>query len=284
MIAFFAMVGRILLLGFERIGFKNAGEDRDPFVSTFLLFMVSCLLLSPILFFVQVSFQAFSIAFISGFIYTITFTLYVYILSQYEISLVTPFYNFNTLFLLILSIIFLGESFSLFKLFGIFLLIFGISFLDRKQNIIESYKAILKNRGCQLMSLVSLLVAVGRVFDTYFVREDINPLFYSFAINVMISVYLGIFLIISRKISQVPSALKERPKHFLLGGIYNAYSYSLLLVALLYIDISIAEPLSMLSVIVSILLSSIFFKEKIKNRFIGAFIMFLGAILLIFQI
>ncbi|MCP4764432.1 MAG: hypothetical protein GY870_21840, partial [archaeon] len=63
MIAFFAMVGRILLLGFERIGFKNAGEDRDPFVSTFLLFMVSCLLLSPILFFVQVSFQAFSIAF-----------------------------------------------------------------------------------------------------------------------------------------------------------------------------------------------------------------------------
>ena len=102
-----ALIGRILLLGCERILFKQAGEDEDPVVSTFWLFGLAAILQIPILLFFPFTLAEFSYAALAAGIYTVSFIIYVYVLSNYEISLVTPFYNFNVLFLLLLSIIFL---------------------------------------------------------------------------------------------------------------------------------------------------------------------------------
>ena len=47
--AYFAVLGRIILLGYERIAFKQAGEERDTFASAFWLFFLAGLLLTPLL-------------------------------------------------------------------------------------------------------------------------------------------------------------------------------------------------------------------------------------------
>ena len=285
-IAFFALTVRIFLLSYERIAFKQASEKRNSLVSTFLLFSLAAVFLTPLLFFVQWTPADFIYAFISSIIYTATFSLFIYVLANYEVSLVSPFYNFNVFFLLILSVIFLGETFSVYKVLGISILFYGTGYLsknDEGTGFFRSLKAVYKNRGCQLMMLMSLLMAVGRIFD----RININncdPAFYSFALYFLISLYLGIIILATRKHKLIPKTIEGRAKFFLGGAIANAYSYVFLLITITVIDLSIVEPLSMLSVIISIVLSYYIFHEKIRERLKGAIIMFLGTILLIIAI
>lgn len=133
------------------------------------------------------------------------------------------------------------------------------------------------------MMLVSLIMAVGRIMDRL-VIENTSPAIYSFAIYFYMSIYLGILVLVMKNGNSVIALLKERPKPIILGGAANAYSYVLLLFLILVIPLSIAEPLSMLSVIVSIILSHYFFHEGIRDRLVGAIIMFAGALLLVIEL
>ena len=140
------MIVRVSLLGYERIEFKRAGKDQDPLVSTFLLFAIAGFMLLPMLFLASFdTLEGLIYASISGTVYSVAFVLYVYVLSNYDASLVSPLYNFNVLFLFILSIIFLGE-FSIntfwFRLGGIILLFVGTSLLDMKHSLKDSIKAV----------------------------------------------------------------------------------------------------------------------------------------------
>lgn len=285
-IAFFALTVRILLLSYERIAFKQASESRNSLVSTFLLFSIATVFLAPLLFFVAWTPADIEYAFISSIIYTATFSLFIYVLANYEVSLVSPFYNFNVFFLLILSVIFLGETLSVFKVIGICLLFYGTGYLSKKDEgtgFFQSLKAVYRNRGCQLMMLMSLLMAVARIFD----RININNTdlaFYSFALYFLISFYLGIIIFVTGKYKLIPKTFKGRARFFLGGSAANAYSYLFLLITITVIDLSIAEPLSMLSVIISIVLSYYILKENIRERLKGAIIMFIGTIFLLIVI
>ena len=200
-VAVFALIFRILLLSYERIAFKQSSEEKSSLISTFLLFSLAAVFLTPLLFFVSWTLADFTYAIISSIIYTATFSLYIYVLANYEVSLVSPFYNFNVFFLLMLSVIFLGESFSGFKLLGTLLLFYGTGYLSKNNegtSFFQSLKVVYKNRGCQLMMLMSLLMAVARIFD----RININycdPAFYSFALYFLISFYLGLIIIATKK-------------------------------------------------------------------------------------
>ena len=284
-IAIIALICRIFMLGYERIVFKQAGENQNTFIATFWLFFLAAVFQTPLLFFEEWNLVDLLSASPSAFIYTFSFSLYVYALSNYDVSLITPFYNFNVFFLLILSIIFLEESFYWFKLGGILLLFYGTIYLNKQQNILESIKAIYTNKGCILMIICSLLMAIGRVLDATMIQST-PPTIYSFALYLFMGIYLFLYLAFRRKIRETLTAFGERKKSFLLGGITNAYSYLFLLIVINTegFEVSVAEPLSMLSVIISIILSALIFKEKIKNRLLGAIIMMCGAILLIIKI
>lgn len=282
-IAILALTGRILILGYERIVFKQAGEEKDTIISTFWLFFLAAVLQIPLLFFFPATWLDYARAAPSAFIYTVTFSIYVYSLSNYDISLITPFYNFNVFFLLILSIIFLDEEFYWFKLGGIFLLFYGTTYLNKQQNIWESIKAVYSNRGCQLMIICSLLMAIGRIIDRQMINTTPAPV-YSFSLYFFMGIYLILYLTIRRQLPETWQTLTSRKKYFIIGGLTNAYSYLLMLVAFLFIEVSVAEPISMLSVIVTIFLSALVFKEDIKHRLIGALIMVIGAGLLLIRI
>jgi transporter family protein len=63
----------------------------------------------------------------------------------------------------------------------------------------------------------------------------------------------------------------------LAGGFTNAYSYIALLNAFKYIDVSIAEPVSMVSSLVTAFFAKYIFKEKVSLRVIGTIILIAGA-------
>ena len=278
-----ALTGRILLLGYERIAFKKAGREKNSIISTFLLFFIPTFLLLPILFYYSWDFIVLLYAFPSSVIYTAAFLIYIYVLSNYEVSLIVPFYNFNVFFLLILSILFLEDTFNTLKIIGIFMLFLGTTFLNKEARLLDSLKAVYKNKGCQLMILVSMLMAVGRVIDTFLIRT-FNPGEYSIALYLLISFDIFIIILFTKKVKDIIPTFKSRYKEFLIGSGTNAFSYLFLLIAITEIEISVAEPLSMLSIILSIIFSYLFFKEKIKDRLIGGIIMSIGAVLLIIQL
>jgi len=281
LIPYLALCGRIILLGWERILVKKLGEKSDSISGTFLFFALGTIFLLPTLFFVDVVINA-SILFyvtLSSFVYSIAFWLYVKSLSDGEASLVSPLYNFNVFFLLILAVIFLGEKISLFKLLGLLFLFYGVSFLNRKRNIIESFKAILLDKSCQYMIVASLLIAVGRTIDGNAIKIT-PPILYAFYLNVGISLFLLTYIMIKRNISTTIKLFKEKTKIATFSGGLNAYSYLFLLIAFTGIEVSIAEPASMTAMILTVILAGKILKEDIKERLLGVAIMLMGLWLL----
>jgi transporter family protein len=276
--AYLALSGRILMLGYERIVVKQLGQGSDSVGAAFLFFSIATLFLFPVLFFVPIpdnwNFMGWVI--LAGAIYSNTFVLYVRSLSLGEASLVGPLYNFNVFFLLLLTSIFLGEKITWLKITGIILLFYGTSYLNRQKNPVKSLKALFSDKACQLMILCSLLMAFGRTIDGYAVRS-VSPVFYSFTLYFTISLFLLAYLLIKKRWSFTMQLLKAKPVPSSIAAFINAYSYLFLVIAFTKIDVSIAEPASMLSMIITVILAHFVFGEKIRDRIIGVIIMIAGA-------
>lgn len=282
-LAYLALLGRIILVGYERIVVKQLGQQSNSEGAAFLFFAIATLFLTPFLLLIELpsSFGFLLLVALGSFTYAIAFVLYVKSLSIGEASLVSPLYNFNVLFLLILTAILLGEPITAFKIVGILLLILGASLLNRQKNLLQSLGALFKDRACLLMIVCSILMAVGRTIDG-FVVQDIPPMLYAFCLYTGISLFLLIYLLLAKKTGEMLSLLRSRPKVAVAAGAVNAYAYVLLLFAFTKIDVSVAEPISMLGMIVTVILARLIFKEKIGRRLVAVIVMIAGAWLLLY--
>lgn len=279
-IAYCALAVRILLLGCERIIVKKLGE-RSSAGATFLFFSTATIFLLPLLFFVEMPAD---LGFMKGVtaasaIYTAAFILYVAALAQGEVSLVGPLYNFNVFFLLILSVVFLGEKFTLAKLAGLSIIVYGASYLNRQAAFFRSLRVLFFDRPCRMMMACSLFLAIGRTIDGAFSR-NVDTVVYAIAIYVVMSVMLFFYLLARGAFSETAALFREKPGLTFLAGFVNAFSYLFLLAAFRAIDVSVAEPASMLSMVVTVVLARFFFGEKIRDRLVGVTIMIAGAWLL----
>ncbi|MDD2714957.1 MAG: DMT family transporter [Candidatus Wallbacteria bacterium] len=282
--AYLALLGRILLLGWERIVVKSLGEKADSRVVAFHFFGIATLLMLPFVFFTaRPSDYYFLIRVcISSLVYSASFSLYVKSLSMADASLVSPLYNFNVFFLLILTTVFLGESLTIYKIAGMSLLVYGASFLSRQRNLLLSLGALFKNRACLMMIVSSCLIAVGRTIDGDTVKS-VSPLIYATCLYAGISLVLFLVVVISGRRSEIISLVRENPWTVLAAGAINSYSYLFLLISFTRIDVSVAEPSSMLSMVVTVFLARLIFREEIRERLIGVIIMIIGAWVLFYK-
>lgn len=272
------MTLRIILLGYERIAGNRISKNSPTFVAAWGFFFFSFLSFIP--FFYTITWEILLKSLISGTIYSISFSLYTYALGHEEASVIAPLYNLNAIFLVVLASIFLGEEFSFWRLLGAVLMIYGVSFLKKGEDIISSYKNVLKSKGALAMIVSSLLMAVGRIVDRK-ITVSLSPLGYSVGIYLVISMYIFIYGIATgSKINEYVTLIKEKIIYLVLGGICNAYSYVALLKAFNYFGVSVAEPLSMLSVFVTMLFARIFLGERIGVRLVAALLLFAGSILI----
>ncbi|MFW5781847.1 MAG: EamA family transporter [Candidatus Muiribacteriaceae bacterium] len=279
--AYLALTGRIILLGYERIVVKRLGSSKSGGGAGFMLFFTALFFFIPFLFtaewpqdpgvYLKIS--------LCAIIYSVTFSLYVLSLSIGEISLVGPLYNFNVFFLLIISYLFLGESIGIMKIAGILLLLYGASFLSRQGSLFRSLLFLFKDKACFLMIIFSCLLAVGRVADKYLVR-DIDPVVYAFVLYAQMTAFLYIFNVLCGRGKTVFKLFRENPKDCAIAGAINAFSYLFLLYALKEIEVSVAEPANMLSMVISLILAYFIFREKVGKRAMGVVIMMIGAWLL----
>jgi transporter family protein len=277
-LAYLALAGRIVLTGYEKIIFKQVAEKSGSVEAVFLIFSTGTVFLTPLVFTVQPpeSYGFLWIATLASLVYTVQTVFYLKALSRGEASLVAPVYYFGLFFLLFLTTVFLDESLDILKIFGIVLLIYGMSFLNRKQHILHSIKAVLTDKACQLMMVSSLLVAVGRTVDGFMVRT-VHPIIYAYSLCIITCLFLLLYLLFTRRLGTAIGLFKSKWKIGSVAGAVDIYSYQLLIFAITRIEVSIAEPASMLGMIVTVLLAHFILKEKIRDRLIGVVIMIAGA-------
>ncbi|MGB9749332.1 MAG: EamA family transporter [Caldisericia bacterium] len=282
MLSYIALLGRIFLIGVERIIIKGLSEKDNNIIVTFLFFFLAIFFFLPFIIFSKKpdNYSFLKVVLITSIIYTNSFILYVKSISISEVSLVTPLYNFNIFFLVILTTIFLDEKITFIKIMGLILLIYGSSFLTKRENLFLSIKTLLKDRGSQIMIISSLLIAIGRTIDGSITKMGVSPLFYAFFLYLSITIILFFIILFNRKLKDTFLLLKEKKFLSISAGLTNAYSYLFLLIAFKNIDVSIAEPSTMLGTIITLIFSRFIFKEEIKYRFIGALIMILGTYLI----
>ncbi len=274
---YLALLGRVLLLGYEKIVVKQLSEGEESVSSAFLFFFIAALSLLPLIFFVP---SPSSYGFLvqvaeSSILYAIANIFYVRSLSIGEASFVAPLYNLNLLFLLVLTTVFLGEKLTVFKIGGVVLLIYEASLLGGERGIISSLKTLVYQKASLFMILASLFTAMGRTIDGGTV-SGVDPMIYAFWINFGISIFLGTYMIITKKVYETVSLFKRKSQIATLSGFINSYSYLLLLFAFTKIDVSVAVPFSMLGTLVTVILARFIFGEEIRHRFFAALIMICG--------
>ncbi|NUV00212.1 hypothetical protein XO12_08970 [Marinitoga sp. 1154] len=272
------MIIRITLLGYERIAGKKIADNEDAILSSWAFFFFSFLSFFP--FFNYITLFSLKAAIFSGSIYSLSFFLYVYALANEDASVIAPLYNMNVIFLIITTSIFLNEKITITKISGSLLMLYGVSYLKKDINLKESYKNILKSKGAVAMLLSSGLMAIGRTIDGYFIKNT-NSLSYSISIYLIVSVYFFIITIIKYKsIKPHISIINKKFSSLISGGISNAYSYIALLNMFKYIDVSIAEPISMTSSLITAFFAKVIFKEKVAIRVFGTILLIFGAFII----
>lgn len=286
-LAYLALLGRILLLGYEKIALKQLSNEKAD-EATVLYFTIATLFLVPSLFFCTFpsNYTFLPYVVVCSLVYTIAFIWFVKALSIGEASLVSPLYDSNLFFVAILSAIFLGESLTVFKLLGFLLLIAGSSFLDKQQkNLCHALMAIYQDRACRYMIGCSILVAIGRIVDGIMIKQNnLDPLFYTFSLYFGITFWLLVNAGFKHQWQSSMVLFQEHKKTSLIVGFINAYAYCFLAYAFTQIEVSIAQSLSMLAMIVTMILAKIILQEEIGRRWIGAVIMLVGAWLVLFKL
>jgi bacterial/archaeal transporter family protein len=297
-----ALAGRVLMLGAERVVVKRLGARASGVAAAFLFFFIATVCLAPVVVLTGAlpllgRFDLRTVLIIAGngLVYSGAFVLYVSALSAGEASFVSPFYNFNVAFLLVLAVAFVGEAFTAGKAAGVALLVAGSWLLARPMvrtrvaagagaaGPVEGVAAA-NRRAALLMIGCSLLMAVGRTVDASQVRLPggagagaVGSVAYSFAIYAAVTVWLGIFVGAAGKAGEAVQIVRSRPWTALAAGAINAYSYLLLLVALGSMEVSVAEPASMLSLLVTLVLAGAVFRESIASRILPTLLMIAGA-------
>lgn len=279
-IAYVVLAARIFVLGYEKIIIKQLGTGSDHFAATFLFFAIGTIFLIPIVIVVSPVAVFPPVILITGAVYALAFILYVYALSISDASLVGPLFNFNVFFLLILSAVFLDETVTVLKVVGLFALVIGALVLNpTKGGIGLSIRSLVRDKGAVVMVLCSILMAVGRIFDGYAVRT-VHPLWYAFILYGIISSYLFLCVLLAGRLKPTFELLKSRPAFAVISGCVNGSSYLLLVILFQYMEVSVAEPLSMLSAVVTLVFAWYVFKERSLARAPGVAIMIGGAWLL----
>lgn len=279
--AYFALIGRIILLGAERLIVKGLGSDGDNVDGVFVFFGLGALFLLPFAIGENpgdYSFTFFALS--SGLLYSFANIFYFKSLNMGEVSLVTPIGNLNIFFLFILSVIFLHERFTLYKVLGILLIFYGTSSLKREGNFLKSMQAILSDKSCLYMLIYSFLVASGRIIDKL-AGNRVSPMLYSFSVYAFVAVIMFVYLAFNGRTRDILLLIKKKPLYSVSSGFTNAFTYLFLLIAIETIEVSVAEPLSMLSTIVSVALGALILKENVQSRLMGIILTMAGGWLIL---
>lgn len=216
-----------------------------------------------------------------GSLNVVAMLLYIRAIKLADLSLAVPLITFTPLFLLVTSPIIANENPSAIDAVGIFLIVTGSYILNLKtkqQGYFAPFRALLKEKGSQLMLLVAFIWSFSSTVDKVGVRNS-SPIFWAIVMHGYIATgMLPIMLYKSRKSLQtvVQNLPILAPIGFLQGLVVLCQMQAISLTLVAHV-ISIKR----MSALLSVLWGHLIFKEKgLKERATGATVMVMGVLLI----
>lgn len=263
---------------------KKASRKVDSLLVSWFNNLIPVIAFTPVIFLVELKFSAefFISLTISGFANITASILYHRAIAKGDISLVVPMLSFTPLFLLLTSPILIGEFPDTSGLIGILLIVIGSYLLNAKfdvKNIFSPLKALLKQKGTRYMLIVSFVWSLSANFDKRAINVS-SVWQHIFFINLFVFCGTTTFLLIKRKLNFAEIKL-ERNNLFMVGFL-TACGFFLHMTALSLTLVAYVIAMKRTAGMISVLLGYFFLDEKnIRNRLLGAAIMFIGVMLII---
>lgn len=275
--AFFAGITAIL----AKIGIKNVDSNLATAIRTIVILIFSWFMVFIVGSFntmVNLTTKTLVFLILSGISTGMSWLCYFKALQLGNVNKVTPIDKSSTILTMILAMIFLGESITLFKVISIILIGIGTYLMIEKKDDNKQEKdnkwLIFAFGSAIFASLTSILGKVG----IEGVESNLGTAIRT--IVVLIMAWLVVF--VTKKQGEIKSVDKKSWKFLLLSGLTTGLSWLCYYKALQDGQASIVVPIDKLSILVTIAFSYIILKERLKKKSImGLILIVIGTLLLL---
>lgn len=265
------LMARIVLVGTERVLLRGMGEHGAPTVCTALFFGVGALVLLPFSGLWQVRDWAFlRLAIPSGALYAVAYWFYVAALSAGDVSAVAPLSGVSTVLVVGLAALFHGEALTTLKVCGALLIAGGAASLQRAGGVPGPGGAGTATLPALQMLAYAFLNALTRMLDKANAGAvgAMGAAAYGFVVFSVVAVAAFGLLAVQGGLAGCWRLLRRLPLVTLGAGLCNGGSFLLLLLALTAIPVSVAEPVTALSLLVTAALAALCFREPLGQRWL----------------
>lgn len=262
---------------------KRASKSIDSYMVSWANNLIPTILFTPLLFFIDLQFNdefIISLA-ISGSINIIAVILYHRAVMKSDISVVIPMLSFTPLFMLITSPFLVDEFPNEYGLLGVLSIVSGSYLLNIKtsgKGLFAPFKALYDNKGTRYMLITAFLFSISANFDKRAVLAS-SPWQYIVFLNLIIFIGVSVFLMFNRKFS-LKDVILERKNLFII----SLFTAIVFVVHMLAIELTLAVyvvTVKRLNGVFAVMLGSVFLSEgKIRERLLGASLMFIGVLLI----
>lgn len=214
---------------------------------------------------------------LSGISTTLLWIFYFKALDTGDVSKVTPIDKTSIVITLILSMIFLHEKITIIKVISITFILIGTLLTVNKKTTNE------KDNKWILYSILTAIFTSTTTIISKIGLNDIDSVLATFIRTVIVFMILMFIVIIKKKYVYLKDISKESLRYVIYSGITNTLSWLFYFASLKDGETSIVFTIEKLSIVVTILLSVIFLKEKLnRKQIIGIIIIVIATSLLMF--
>ena len=214
---------------------------------------------------------------LSGVSTTLLWIFYFKALDTGDVSKVTPIDKTSIVITLILSMIFLHEKITIIKVISIIFILVGTLLTVNKKTTNE------KDNKWILYSILTAIFTSTTTIISKIGLNDIDSVLATFIRTVIVFIILMFIVIIKKKYVYLKDISKKSLRYVIYSGITNTLSWLFYFASLKDGETSIVFTIEKLSIIVTILLSVIFLKEKLnRKQIIGIIIIVIATSLLMF--
>lgn len=214
---------------------------------------------------------------LSGVSTTLLWIFYFKALDTGDVSKVTPIDKTSIVLTLILSMIFLHEKITIIKIISITLILIGTLLTVNKKTTNE------KDNKWILYSVLTAIFTSTTTIISKIGLNNIDSVLATFIRTVIVFIILMFIVIFKKKYVYLKDISKKSMKYVIYSGITNTLSWLFYFASLKYGETSIVFTIEKLSIVVTILLSVIFLKEKLnRKQIISIIIIVIATSLLMF--
>lgn len=268
---------RVALVGVERVLLRVLGAFAPPTACAAAFFGVGSLVLLPFVRLRALEQWTFLRAAVpAGLLYAVAYWLYVSALVRSDVTAAAPLSGLSSVFVVVLARLVHGEALTPLKVAGATLVAAGAAAAQsggRRRTRPPFGPAAQMLAYALLSALLRMLDKVGAA----------SPAAAAYAFVVFAETAAGQLLLLAwtGRMETVVSLLRRQPALVAAAGLCNGGSFLLLLYALGHVPVSIADPLTTLSMIVSAAVAAVWLREPVGARLLPTMGVIAGTWLLV---